>query len=50
MGHEEVDPEDLDIPCSADRDLDEQYDIKPDEVVWLGDTNPKLEQLKRDVA
>lgn len=50
MGHEEVDPEELDIPCWADRDLDEQYDIKPDEVVWLGDTNPKLEQLKRDVA
>lgn len=28
----------------------EAFDLKPDEVVWLGDTNPKLEQLKRDVA
>lgn len=28
---------------------DDNYDVMPDEVVWLGDTNPKLEQLKRDV-
>lgn len=26
------------------------FDIAPDEVVWLGDTNPKLEALMRDVA
>ncbi len=29
--------------------LDESYDVKSDEVVWLGDINPKLEQLLRDV-
>lgn len=28
---------------------DDNYDVKPDEVVWLGDTNPKLEQLLRDI-
>ena len=25
-------------------------DVMPDEVVWLGDTNPKLDALMRDVA
>ena len=49
MGHEDVDPEELDIPLWMDRDIDEQYDVTPDEVIWLGDTNPKLEQLMRDV-
>ena len=44
MGHEEEVIDD-DAPCWAD----DNYDVKPDEVVWLGDTNPKLEQLKRDV-
>lgn len=43
IGHEEIIDEDA--PCWDD----ESYDITPDEVVWLGDTNPKLEQLKRDV-
>lgn len=28
---------------------DDAYDIMPDEVVWLGETNPKLEALMRDV-
>ena len=28
----------------------DQMDIVPDEVVWLGDTNPKLDALMRDVA
>lgn len=50
MGHAEANPEELDIPMWMDRDLDEQFDVQPDEVIWLGDTNPKLEQLKRDVA
>lgn len=27
----------------------DEYDLKPDEVVWLGDTNPKLEQMMRDI-
>ena len=44
MGHEE-EIIDEDIPCWAE----DNYDVMPDEVVWLGDTNPKLEQLKRDV-
>ena len=44
MGHEE-EIVDEDVPCWAE----DNYDVMPDEVVWLGDTNPKLEQLKRDV-
>ena len=44
MGHEEEIDEDLPLWD------DDAYDVSPDEVVWLGDTNPKLEQLKRDVA
>lgn len=50
MGHKEVDPEDLDLPCWSDAEAVDEYDVTPDEVIWLGDTNPKLEQLKRDVA
>lgn len=51
MGHKEIDPEELDLPCWSDAEAaDEEYDVTPDEVIWLGDTNPKLEQLKRDVA
>lgn len=29
---------------------DENYDVKPDEVVWLGDSNPRLDRLMSDVA
>lgn len=44
MGHSEsIDP---DAPFWAEPD---EMDITPDEVVWLGDTNPRLEQLMRDV-
>lgn len=44
MGHsEDVEMEDPDTPFW------EEMDITPDEVVWLGDSNPKLEQLMRDV-
>lgn len=50
MGHKEIDPEDLDLPCWSDVEAADEYDVTPDEVIWLGDTNPKLEQLKRDVA
>lgn len=46
MGHEEPVPTD-DVPFWADPD--ENYDVTPDEVVWLGDSNPKLDQLMRDV-
>ena len=43
MGHtEEIDE---DAPCWSD-----DYDIGPDEVVWLGDSNPRLEMLCNDVA
>lgn len=49
MGHEDMDLEELDIPLWMDKDIDEKYDVSPDEVIWLGDTNPKLEQLMRDV-
>ena len=48
MGHKD-NAEELDIPCWAEPDTFENYDVTPDEVVWLGDTNPKLEQLMRDV-
>ena len=44
MGHEEEIDDDLPIWD------DDAVDVKPDEVIWLGDTNPKLEQLKRDVS
>ena len=50
MGHKEIDPEDIDLPCWSDVESADEYDVTPDEVIWLGDTNPKLEQLKRDVA
>ena len=47
MAHKEQMPEELDVPFWSD--IDENYDVEPDEVVWLGDTNPKLEALLRDV-
>lgn len=50
MGHKEINPEDLDLPLWSDVESADEYDVSPDEVIWLGDTNPKLEQLKRDVA
>lgn len=50
MGHKEINPEDIDLPCWSDVEAADEYDVTPDEVIWLGDTNPKLEQLKRDVA
>lgn len=50
MGHKEINPEDLELPCWSDVEAADEYDVIPDEVIWLGDTNPKLEQLKRDVA
>lgn len=28
---------------------EDAYDLNPEEVVWLGDTNPKLEQMMRDI-
>ncbi len=45
MAHEAPEP-DPDEPFWSE----EEYDVKPDEVVWLGDTNPKLDQLMRDIA
>ena len=45
MAHEVEFNEDDDIPFWDD----DAYDIKPDEVVWLGDTNPRIEQLLRDI-
>ena len=49
MGHQEQNPEDLDLPMWFDMDKIEEYDVTPDEVIWLGDTNPKLEQMMRDI-
>lgn len=34
----------------ADMESLEDYDINPEEIVWLEDTNPRLEQLMRDVG
>lgn len=55
MGHkeEQVDYwEDDDIPFwdDASNINDDTYDVNPDEVVWLGDSNPKLDRLISDVA
>lgn len=45
MGHEEsIEDDDINLGC-----IDDDYDITPDEVIWLGNTNPKLEQMMRDV-
>jgi len=35
---------------SFDYDTGEDYDLTPDEVVWLGDSNPRLEVLMNDIA
>lgn len=48
MGHAE-DMSDEDVPLWYDRINGDDYDVMPDEVIWLGDTNPRLEQLMRDV-
>lgn len=48
MAHEEKEL-DMDEPMWAEPELVDNYDVSPDEVIWLGDTNPKLEQLLRDV-
>lgn len=47
MAHEVNNMEEM--PMWQDSDMLEEFDIKPDEVTWLGDTNPRLEQLMRDV-
>lgn len=47
MAHEAKMP-DEDDPFWEQID-NEEYDIKPDEVVWLGDSNPKIEMLLRDI-
>lgn len=43
MAHKEFNDEDIPVWD------DESFDVAPDEVVWLDETNPKLEQLMRDV-
>ena len=42
MGHEEIIDEDA--PMWSD-----EYDVGPDEIVWLDDCNPRMAQLLRDV-
>lgn len=46
MGHK--DDLESDIPFWTTLN-DEDYDVTPDEVVWLGDSNPKLDALMRDI-
>lgn len=46
MGHK--DNLDEDIPFWSTMN-DDDYDVTPDEVVWLGDSNPRLDQMMRDI-
>jgi SNF2 family DNA or RNA helicase len=45
MGHDQ----EQDVHSDDDPFWAEDQDITPDQVVWLGDSNPKLEMLLRDV-
>jgi len=50
MGQQSLDDDDEeDIPF-WDIDTDTEIDVMPNEVVWLGKSNPKLDALMRDVA
>lgn len=48
MGHKD-NADDLDLPLWSDPETFDDYDVEPDEVVWLDETNPKLEQMLRDI-
>lgn len=48
MAHEDkLDEMEYDIPFWSD--VDSNYDVTPDEAVWLGDSNPRLDALLRDI-
>lgn len=48
VGKKDADSDESDSLFWAD-ETEENYDLAPDEVVWLDDVNPKLEMLLRDV-
>lgn len=41
---------DMDEEMFVSEDVADEKDLEPDDVVWLGDSNPKLDALMRDVA
>lgn len=41
---------DLSVFGDVSADVLDEKDLQPDEVVWIGDSNPKLDALMRDVA
>lgn len=43
-------PSDDDAPLWQEAAITGELDLMPNEVVWLGDSNPKLDALMRDVA
>lgn len=48
MAHEDkLDSMSDDVPFWSD--VNENYDVVPDEAVWLGESNPRLEALMRDI-
>lgn len=49
MGHKEIDFESM-IDDDTPLWNDVETDVMPDEVVWLGDSNPKLDALMNDIA
>ena len=50
MGQKLVDTTDFEGFIYQDGGLDYNFDVMPSEVVWLGESNPKLDALMRDVA
>lgn len=49
MGHSDGLDGFADNLFDADELVDENYDVEPDEVVWLSDMTPKMEALLRDI-
>ena len=50
MGQKALDDIDFEDIIMQDGGLDYNFDVMPNEVVWLGESNPKLDALMRDVA
>ena len=49
MGQKAIDETDFESLLDTDTDLN-YFDLSPSEVVWLGESNPKLDALMHDVA
>ena len=49
MGQKAIDETDFESLLDTDADLN-YFDLSPSEVVWLGESNPKLDALMHDVA